>query len=167
MRLAIAEMMRAFAEPSLHVIVVVWSDLCSQRCACYENYTEMSFVMSRALRITDFVPTTGVKLCWSLFRPSTSGLTRYARCGVSETTLSWWPGSICARSAVLFTTTYLKCRVRYLTLSKSQILIQRPLWNCAGVYLGPLRNAGHDKRGAMCQKRQTKEGLVRFVLAAR
>jgi hypothetical protein len=30
MRLAMAEMMHAFSEPSPHAVVAVWSDLCSQ-----------------------------------------------------------------------------------------------------------------------------------------
>ena len=33
MRVAMAEMMRTFSEPSSHAVVVVWCDLCSKRCA--------------------------------------------------------------------------------------------------------------------------------------
>ena len=49
MRVAMAEMMHTFSEPSPHVVVAVWSDLCSQWCASHEFYTEMSCVMSLAL----------------------------------------------------------------------------------------------------------------------
>ena len=67
---------------------------------------------------------------------------------------------------VCFTRSTLKYIVWCLAFSKSQILIQRPLWKCVGVCLGPVYQGGQDKHGSIRQKFHTRVGLVGFVLAS-